>query len=178
LSSPNSAARLGLDPAWRGHIRRQIAQRLERLYDEEERVRGLERFYRKAVQERLEQGPWITSNPTLTAGMVAPDRVFLIENHDEAYTVWRDLGVRNRILVHIDAHHNKYGQWPAADGSRPQITIANRIYPVVEEGALREGVWVVPDRTLNSRAGRWQQALDKMIPWGYDFPKRKFAWGK
>jgi hypothetical protein len=52
-----SAVRLGLDPAWRGHIRRQIAQQLGRLYDAAERVCGLERFYRKAVQERLEQGP-------------------------------------------------------------------------------------------------------------------------
>ena len=94
------------------------------------------------------------SDPMLTAGMVAPDRVFLCENHDEAYTVWRDLGVRNRILVHIDAHHDMYGQWPAADGSRPQITIANYIYPAVEEGAVREVVWVVPDRTLASRARR------------------------
>jgi hypothetical protein len=90
---------------------------------------------------------------TRTAGMVASDRVFLFENHDEACTVWRELDVRNRILVHINAHHDMYDKWPAADGSRPQFTIASRIYPVAKEGVFREGVWVVPDRTLNSRAG-------------------------
>jgi hypothetical protein len=63
--------------------------------------------------------------PTLTAGWAPPDRVFLFENHDEAYAVWRDLGVRNRILVHIDAHHDMYGKWPAADGRHPQITIVD-----------------------------------------------------
>ena len=89
-----------------------------------------------------------------TPGMVAPDRVFLFENHDQAYTIWRDRGVRDRILVHVDAHHDMYGAWPAADGSRPQITIANYLYPAVEEGLVREVIWVVPDRTLAGRAGR------------------------
>jgi protein O-GlcNAc transferase len=48
------AVRLGLDAAWRASIRQQIAQRLDRLYDKEERVAGLERFYRQAVRDRLE----------------------------------------------------------------------------------------------------------------------------
>jgi tetratricopeptide (TPR) repeat protein len=92
--------------------------------------------------------------PGVTAGMVAPDRVFLFENHDEAYTIWRDLGIRRRILVHIDAHHDMNGTWPRADKSRPRIVIGNYIYPTVEEGFVREVVWVVPDRTLESRSGR------------------------
>ena len=32
----------------------------------------------------------------------------LIENHDEVYTVWRDAGARNRILIHIDAYHDMW----------------------------------------------------------------------
>ena len=34
----------------------------------------------------------------------APGRVYLMENHDQAYLVWKDAGVRGKILAHVDAH--------------------------------------------------------------------------
>ena len=69
-------------------------------------------------------------------------RVCLMENHDEAYSVWRDAGVRNKILVHVDAHHDMW--WISENSS---ITIANFICPAMREEIVREVFWVVPDRT-------------------------------
>jgi tetratricopeptide (TPR) repeat protein len=69
-------------------------------------------------------------------------RVVLMENHDEAYFVWRDAGTKDRILVHVDAHHDMW--WIAENSS---ITIANFICPALREKMVREVFWVVPDQT-------------------------------
>lgn len=77
------------------------------------------------------------------------EHVFLMENHDQAYHIWRDAGVKEKILVHIDAHHDMW--W--IDDNR-SLTIANFICPAIKEGIVREVYWVVPDRTWDGRAGR------------------------
>jgi len=71
--------------------------------------------------------------------------VFSIENHDAAYYIWRDAGVKQRVLVHVDAHHD---MWWIED--KVVITIANFICPALKEGLLREVFWVVPDATFKS----------------------------
>ena len=68
------------------------------------------------------------------------DQVFIFENHDEACDRWRRAGVRNRLLVHIDAHHDAVRR-PA----REPITIANYVRAAVEEGLVREAIWAVPE---------------------------------
>ena len=82
--------------------------------------------------------------------------VHVMENHDQAYCIWRDAGVKDRILVHIDAHHDMW--W--IDDNR-SITIANFICPALKEGLVREVYWVVPDATWESFAGR--RALRKHL---------------
>ena len=72
-----------------------------------------------------------------------------MENHDRAYSVWREAKVRERVLVHVDAHHDM--SWMADHGS---LSIANFICPALKEGVVREVYWVVPDGTWESRAGR------------------------
>ncbi|HKY23492.1 MAG TPA: tetratricopeptide repeat protein [Vicinamibacterales bacterium] len=74
------------------------------------------------------------------------DRVFMLENHDEACEHWRQSGVRDRLLVHIDAHHD--AARPAAPGS---ITIADYVRAAVQAGLVREAIWVVPEPS-------WQRA--------------------
>ena len=69
-------------------------------------------------------------------------RVFLMENHDEAYRVWRDQGVKKKILIHIDAHHDMW--WIP---EKTPTTIANFICPSLREDMVREVFWVVPDQT-------------------------------
>ena len=81
----------------------------------------------------------------------AASRIFRVENHDEALPVWRDSGRVNRILFHVDAHHD---MWWVPPGD--QVTIANFIAPALRDGILREIYWVVPDRTWESLDNRRQ----------------------
>jgi tetratricopeptide (TPR) repeat protein len=71
--------------------------------------------------------------------------VSLMENHDEAYHLWRAAGVKQRLLIHIDAHDDI---WWVPDAASP--TIANFICPALKEDLVKEVFWVVPDQTWNS----------------------------
>lgn len=74
-------------------------------------------------------------------------KIATIEHHDGALAIWRDAGVRQRTLLHIDAHSDLYDQWePSAKrGPRPRINAANFIYPAIESGLVSSVLWVVPD---------------------------------
>ncbi len=71
---------------------------------------------------------------------------FLIENHDEAYYLWRDAGVKGATLVHVDPHHD---MWPTKGGP---ITVGSFIYRAMMEGIVSDIYWVVPDATFASPA--------------------------
>lgn len=88
--------------------------------------------------------------------------VHCAENHDGAYLVWRQAGVSDRVLVHIDAHHDMYGRWfnKKNPDERARITIANFVYAALEEGLVREVIWVVPDQTWATSAGRLDVARE------------------
>ena len=60
-----------------------------------------------------------------------------MENHDEAYHIWRDSGLQQRILVHIDAHDDMH--W-----TDQATSIANFICPALKEDLVREVYWVIP----------------------------------
>lgn len=78
-------------------------------------------------------------------GVDALDQVFLMENHDEALRIWRDAEVHQRILVHIDAHHD---MWWADDEA--DVNIGNFICLALRQGLLREAFWVVPDAAFEN----------------------------
>jgi len=90
-----------------------------------------------------------------TAQRKSPNRsltgIFRIENHDQALSIWRDSGCVNRVLIHVDAHHD---MWWVAPGQ--VVTIANYISPALRDGLLREIYWVVPDRSWESADNRRQ----------------------
>jgi tetratricopeptide (TPR) repeat protein len=73
------------------------------------------------------------------------DRIVLIENHDEAYYIWRDAGISRRVVLHIDAHHDMW--WIDREST---ICIANFICPAIKQGLLREVFWIVPDATFQN----------------------------
>jgi tetratricopeptide (TPR) repeat protein len=81
-------------------------------------------------------------------GWQAPARVFLMENHDAAYPIWQSNGIRNRTLVHVDAHHDMW-----RTGKHETITVANFISAAIEDGITKEIFWVVPDATWTSLDG-------------------------
>jgi tetratricopeptide (TPR) repeat protein len=98
---------------------------------------------RDAASIRRESG-----NRGVPSGVGPVGRVFVMENHDTAYRVWRAQGGKQRILVHVDAHHD---MWWIPDAT---VTIANFICPALKEDILREIFWVVPDATWHSAPGR------------------------
>src|SRR6516165_3959297 len=75
------------------------------------------------------------------------NRIFKFENHDEAYYVWRDRRLSERILLHIDAHHDMYGAWLDKNQS---VTIANFILPLCKKIIREVGL----GRTRRIREGR------------------------
>ncbi len=75
--------------------------------------------------------------------------------HDAALYAWRDAGVRDAVLVHVDAHHD-------ADAKESDcITIANFVWWGIADGTLREVFWIVPDPSWKTTSGRTliEQAL-------------------
>ena len=73
-------------------------------------------------------------------------KIHTMENHDNAYHVWKESGVKQRILVHIDAHHD---MWFIREGH--YINIANYICRAIEDKIVSEIFWVVPDKTWDSK---------------------------
>lgn len=71
-----------------------------------------------------------------------------MENHDQSYHLWRDAAFKDRILVHIDAHHDMW--W--FDDNR-SLTIANFVCLALRERIVREVYWVVPDATWENPLG-------------------------
>jgi len=82
--------------------------------------------------------------------------VRVLELHDAALGVWDEAGVENRILVHLDAHHDMW--W--IDDER-STTAANFLCPAIARGMFREIHWVVPDGAFHTGTAR--RALHRQI---------------
>jgi tetratricopeptide (TPR) repeat protein len=69
----------------------------------------------------------------------AGHRVIVSDLHDAALYAWRDAGVRDRVLIHVDAHHDADScEWDF-------VTISNFVWWAMSEGIVREVYWVVPE---------------------------------
>jgi hypothetical protein len=99
-------------------------------------------FHGLAAQSRHKGMPEILKSSRVA--MEPIDRVVLMENHDNAYHTWKQAGVKRRILLHFDAHHDMW--WISEHQS---VTIANFICPALLDDTVREIYWVVPDRSWN-----------------------------
>jgi len=96
-------------------------------------------------------------------------RVSRFENHDQALLVWRNSGCADRILVHVDAHHDMWWVHPGQ-----AVTIANFVSAALQDNLLREIFWVVPDRSWESAKKR-RQILHHLRRIQEDFPGRRAA---
>lgn len=100
------------------------------------------------------------------------ENVVLLENHNEVLPVWQNAGVKDKILVHIDAHID-FGWVPEKDLTQileaknkdelktllesqtiwnpttkkkeKLVHIGNYICPAIQQGIVREFYWIVPD---------------------------------
>lgn len=82
-------------------------------------------------------------------GLDSPAPIVVMENHDEAYGVWRAAGFQDKVLVHIDAHDDL--SWAPEPGA---LNIGNFISLALKEGIIRAVFWVVPDQTWESSKTR------------------------
>ena len=88
-------------------------------------------------------------NRVRTIGADKAPMVHLVDNHDEAYHLWRRAGASGRTLVHVDAHHDM--AWLDHVGL---IDIGNYVCQAMRDGVVNEVVWVVPDASWATRSGR------------------------
>lgn len=122
----------------------------------------------------------------VTAARVGVDPVPAVrkfENHSSALIAWRQAGVSNRVLVHLDGHSDldwlpdeTVGRIAAADPANLRFLehhpyamdgdtmrkfgIWNFVYPAARLGIVRTFVWVVPDGTLTDAAAGWRLARE------------------
>jgi tetratricopeptide (TPR) repeat protein len=69
--------------------------------------------------------------------------------HDQAYYVWRDAGVKQAVLVHVDAHHDA-----ARAESWIPIDIGNYVRAAIRDGMIAAVRWIVPDPMWSDAATR------------------------
>jgi tetratricopeptide (TPR) repeat protein len=100
-----------------------------------------------------------------------PKHIFLLENHDEAFYIWQNAKVTQRVLVHIDAHHD---MWWLNDGAT--ITIANFICPALKQDVVSKVIWVVPFATFaNCKNKKSLVTQVKALLKGYPGKSRKLV---
>ena len=62
--------------------------------------------------------------------------VKLIEDRHKSYYLWKRSDLKNRVLLHLDAHIDF--------GPRNLTNIGNYIYPAIREGIVSEFCWIIP----------------------------------
>ncbi|MFA5119196.1 MAG: UPF0489 family protein [Candidatus Omnitrophota bacterium] len=111
--------------------------------------------------------------------LILPEQVVMMEDHDKAYLAWKQRGVRDRVLVHVDAHID-FGWIPEIDldeigpvvfepgkaskdvfllnpflkSRKKMVNIGNYIFPAIKEGMVKKFYWVVPDASWQSARGK------------------------
>jgi len=115
--------------------------------------------------------------------------ILLMENHNDALSVWKEKGIKDRTLVHVDAHldavtipqkdpleileaksiseFNRIFEvkqnWNLTNKDFYNlVNIGNYIYAAIRDGLIREFWWVVPDIDFN-KTRKWFQKYLKSL---------------
>ena len=114
-----------------------------------------------------------------------PKSAVMMEDHDKAYLAWKERNVRERILVHVDAHID-FGWIPEMDldeidagtdlnktedntpllnpflkSRKKMVNIGNYICPAMRDGMVKKFYWVVPDKSWRDSRGE-KHILDQL----------------
>ena len=76
--------------------------------------------------------------PTTQSGLIGVepiDQIVMMENHDDAYYAWQKAGLRDRVLVHVDAHMD-FG-WIAERDPVDETALGTNNEDPLEGGARR-----------------------------------------
>lgn len=78
----------------------------------------------------------------------------LMEDHQEAYFFWRDLGLKGATCVHVDAHLDvsnlKVPGYGLVDA--PELNCANFLHRAIREEIVEHLVWVIPPHLPGGRS--------------------------
>lgn len=108
------------------------------------------------------------------------NKIVMMEDHDKAYYVWKESDVKDKILVHIDAHID-FNLIPDMDlkgildindsknlnyllehqpiwnpfiiERNKMLNIGNYIFPALKENMIKSFYWVIPDPSWESKKG-------------------------
>lgn len=119
----------------------------------------------------------------------SPFPLYLVNDHDEAYSFWKNLGIKQKTLVHFDAHidfewiaeknaetlfrsasssalsetlRNPFG-WSLSTPDHQKVHLGNYLHKALKEGMVGRWYWVVPDPMWQSAKVReriWHDLLD------------------
>jgi tetratricopeptide (TPR) repeat protein len=70
----------------------------------------------------------------------------LLEDHRDAYFHWKELGLRDKLCLHIDAHLDVSNlKAPGSEVAKsPKINCGNFLLPALQENVLSSLIWVIP----------------------------------
>jgi hypothetical protein len=113
----------------------------------------LEGFYKA-----LPSFPCPRKKSLAAADPIPSKSIHLMEDHETAYTLWKDAGVQGRTLIHLDGHLDFF--WIDDHPPHKAMDSGNFLYPAIREGFIRELYWVIPD-------GFWEtpDQRQKLIQW-------------
>lgn len=70
-----------------------------------------------------------------------------MEDHRDAYFLWKQAGLTNQLCIHVDAHLDVCDlKTPAYEGLEyPHINCGNFLLPAMDEGLISSLIWVIPE---------------------------------
>jgi tetratricopeptide (TPR) repeat protein len=141
--------------------------------------------------------------PSLLEECLSPKVIDIVDNHDEVCAKWRSYGLKQQVLLHLDAHHdfgwiaNKSPReilrapnfqevekllgeegWKTGSLTDQDIHLGNYLHQVFREGRVKKWYWALPDSLWNDLGMReiaWKDLLDlyHRRTGPMDFPERE-----
>ncbi|CAN0136622.1 unnamed protein product, partial [Phaeothamnion confervicola] len=69
-----------------------------------------------------------------------------MEDHRDAYFLWKELAIRDAVCLHVDAHLDISNfKVPEYDLDCPEVNCANFLLHACREKIVAHTIWVIPD---------------------------------
>lgn len=69
---------------------------------------------------------------------------YTINGHQEAYHLWLELGIKNRTLVHVDAHHDLWDDTEKREDGTYNPHCGNYLLPSIKKKMVNNVWWINP----------------------------------
>lgn len=91
----------------------------------------------------------------------------MMEDHRDAYFLWKEMGIRGAACLHIDAHLDMAEFQAPLDlqVEHPEVNCANYLLKAVQEGIVSEVWWVVPPHLCQGHSDLLQWCFHELPTW-------------